>query len=139
ARDAWRGPPDQGGDQPRHRRQEGARALSGGGGAGAGRHAGAHRGADRPLHRRALFLGWPRTGAEPRACALRGAAMIGWWFAPAPPERLATLRIAIGLFATLYVLVRLPHFASFAALSPEAFRPVGPCVVLAAPLPPFAT
>lgn len=65
--------------------------------------------------------------------------MIGWWFAPAPPERLATLRIAIGLFATLYVLVRLPHFASFAALSPEAFRPVGPCVVLAAPLPPFAT
>lgn len=66
-------------------------------------------------------------------------ALSRWWFHPAPPERLATLRIAIGLFAWIYLIVRLPHFASFASMAPAAFRPVGPVSILSAPLPAGAT
>jgi hypothetical protein len=66
-------------------------------------------------------------------------ALSRWWFFQAPPERLATLRIAIGLFAWIYLIARLPHFASFSAMSPSAFRPVGPVGILVAPLPAWST
>lgn len=59
-----------------------------------------------------------------------------WWFAPAPAERLAALRILIGGYALVYVLVRLPEFAAVARYGRHHFHPVGVTRVLDAPLPP---
>ena len=60
------------------------------------------------------------------------------WMAPLPKERLATLRIMVGLFATAYVTVRLAHFGDFTRLAD--FRPIGVvALALTAPLPPSAT
>lgn len=58
-----------------------------------------------------------------------------WWFAPAPPERLAALRIAIGGFAVIWVIARLPEVWSVAHLPAAEFAPVGVIRVLGAPLP----
>jgi hypothetical protein len=44
---------------------------------------------------------------------------------PAPPERLAAVRVLVGLFAQVYLTVRLPHILSFAALPARHFRPIG--------------
>ncbi|MEM9875657.1 MAG: hypothetical protein AAF928_12230, partial [Myxococcota bacterium] len=64
----------------------------------------------------------------------------GWWFGPAPPQRLAGARILIGGFAFGYVVARLPHLAQFSRFDPESFRPVGPVgLLLSAPLPTSAT
>jgi hypothetical protein len=54
----------------------------------------------------------------------------------APPERLAALRIIVGLFGGIYTLVRVPGFASVARFGPKEFAPVGPVKLLSAPLPP---
>jgi hypothetical protein len=59
-----------------------------------------------------------------------------WWFAPAPAERLAALRILIGGYALLYVAVRLPEFVGVARYSPRNFHPIGVVRVLDAPLAP---
>jgi len=48
-----------------------------------------------------------------------------WLFAPAPAERLAVLRILVGLFAVVYLVVRLPAFLALADAPGGAFRPVG--------------
>jgi len=61
-----------------------------------------------------------------------------WWFAPAPPERLAALRIAIGGFAVLWMIARLPEVVSVARLPAAVFAPVGVIRVLGAPLPMIA-
>jgi hypothetical protein len=61
-----------------------------------------------------------------------------WWFAPAPPERLAALRIAIGGFAVLWMIARLPEVVSVARLPAAVFAPVGVIRVLGAPLPVIA-
>jgi hypothetical protein len=58
-----------------------------------------------------------------------------WLFRPAPPTRLATLRIAIGAYAVLFLLLRAPSFWSAAALPNRQFEPVGPLVWLPEPLP----
>jgi hypothetical protein len=61
-----------------------------------------------------------------------------WWFAAAPAERLAALRILIGGYALVYVVARLPELASVARYGAHQFRPIGIVRVLDAPLPPSA-
>ena len=58
-----------------------------------------------------------------------------WWFAPAPAARLAAVRILVGTYALVYVLVRLPELAAVAHLPARDFEPVGVTRVLVAPLP----
>ena len=58
-----------------------------------------------------------------------------WWFAPAPAERLAALRIAIGAFALVYLIARLHELVAVSRLPPDAFAPVGVVRILGAPLP----
>jgi HTTM domain len=59
----------------------------------------------------------------------------GWLFSAAPPERLAVLRILVGAFSVVYLLVRLPAFLALADTSAERFDPVGVLVLLDGPLP----
>ncbi len=61
-----------------------------------------------------------------------------WWFAPAPPERLAALRIAIGGFAVVWTVARLPELLAVARLPASQLVPVGATRLLAAPLPVIA-
>lgn len=56
-------------------------------------------------------------------------------FAPAPAERLAALRIVLGLAAWIYAVVRVADIVSVARLPTWQFKPVGPVALLAAPLP----
>ena len=58
-----------------------------------------------------------------------------WWFAPAPPERLAALRIAVGGFAVIWMIARLPEVIAVARLPATELAPVGVIRVLDAPLP----
>lgn len=58
-----------------------------------------------------------------------------WWFAPAPPERLAALRIAIGGFAAIWVAARLPELVAVARLPASQLAPVGVIRAIGAPLP----
>jgi hypothetical protein len=55
--------------------------------------------------------------------------------APAPPERLALLRLATGAFAVIFLLARAPALVRFDHFRPEQFVPAGPVALLAAPLP----
>jgi len=59
-----------------------------------------------------------------------------WWFAPAPAERLAALRIAIGVYALVYVVGRFGELQAIARLPAAQFRPVGVVRVVGAPLGP---
>lgn len=65
--------------------------------------------------------------------------VLGWWYCPAPPQRLALLRILIGSFGLVYLLVRSPSLLSVLEFSPEHFEPVGVVALLSAPLPAWAT
>lgn len=59
-----------------------------------------------------------------------------WWFAPAPAERLAALRILIGAFAVGWLAARLSELWTLSGLSRGEFAPVGVIRVIHAPLPP---
>ena len=61
-----------------------------------------------------------------------------WWLAPAPPERLAALRMLVGAYALVYVAVRLGELHAVAWLPAAQLRPVGAARVLSAPIPPAA-
>lgn len=74
-----------------------------------------------------------------RAIRRAARAVAAWWFAPAPAERLAALRLLIGGFALVYVALRLGEFHAVASLPASQFAPVGVTRVLAAPLPLAAT
>ncbi|NVB84098.1 MAG: HTTM domain-containing protein [Kofleriaceae bacterium] len=63
-------------------------------------------------------------------------ALARWWFAPAPAQRLAALRILIGGYALVYVVGRLPEIATLSRYGASQFRPVGVVRLLDAPLPP---
>jgi hypothetical protein len=58
-----------------------------------------------------------------------------WWFAPAPVERLAALRILIGGYALIYVAARLPELLGVARYGRSNFHPIGIVRALDAPLP----
>ncbi|HEY6034690.1 MAG TPA: HTTM domain-containing protein [Kofleriaceae bacterium] len=62
------------------------------------------------------------------------ARLRAWWFAPAPAERLALLRIAIGAYATIYVLARSGELIASAQLHAGSFAPVGVVRIVAAPV-----
>src|SRR4029077_2497715 len=84
---------------------------------------------------------------EARARSLSGAAAcwecaVKWlraldarFLAPAPAERLATVRFLTGAFACGYLLARAPVLADFRR-APGVFRPVGLAAWLHAPFPP---
>ncbi len=59
-----------------------------------------------------------------------------WWFAPAPAERLAAVRIVIGTFALCWVGGRLMETYAVAQLGKTQFHPTGVVQLLDAPLPP---
>ncbi len=57
-----------------------------------------------------------------------------FWMAHAPPERLAMLRILVGGYAFVYLVVRTPHLLSYSTVDPFWFEPVGVVSVLPRPL-----
>lgn len=63
------------------------------------------------------------------------ARLDGFFRAPAPPARLALVRILVGLFGIIWIAVQLPAFARLAASPPGVFSPVGPLAPLGSPLP----
>lgn len=68
-----------------------------------------------------------------------GAAWAGLerrFLAPAPPERLAVLRVLVGAYGLGFLLVRLPHLLAVARADDDRFAPVGPLAWLAEPVPP---
>ena len=61
--------------------------------------------------------------------------LLAWWYSPAPAARLALLRIAVGCFATYYLITRLRPLSNVASLQRWEFAPVGVVRLLAQPLP----
>jgi uncharacterized membrane protein YphA (DoxX/SURF4 family) len=60
------------------------------------------------------------------------------FFAPAPAERLAALRVLIGTFGVVYLAARSVHIANVARLPTGRFEPVGVITVLDEPAPLWA-
>ncbi|GAB4569531.1 MAG: hypothetical protein Tsb0020_23720 [Haliangiales bacterium] len=68
-----------------------------------------------------------------------GGVIDRYWMAPMPAKRLAALRIAIGGFALLYLVFRLPYWLSYAHFDPYQYQPVGLLAwLLPKPLVPLA-
>lgn len=61
-----------------------------------------------------------------------------FWRDVAPPERLGMLRVIVGGYALVYLLVRSPHLLSYADYPPAMFQPVGIATFAPGPLVPFA-
>lgn len=66
------------------------------------------------------------------------AALDRRFLAPLPATRLAALRVLVGLFGTVYVVVRTPYILDVAGLPPSRFEPVGIARLLDEPLPLWA-
>lgn len=59
-----------------------------------------------------------------------------WLLPPAPAARLGAVRLIVGLYAAVYLAVRLPHSIALASFHPSHFAPVGVVRLLASgPLP----
>jgi hypothetical protein len=56
------------------------------------------------------------------------------WFAPAPAERLAAMRILVGGFALIYLVVQLPLWLGDGQFARRDFHPLGPLGFLDEPL-----
>lgn len=54
---------------------------------------------------------------------------------PLPPERLALVRILVGLFGLIYLMVRIPAFVRLGSMPARDFDPVGPLMMLPGPVP----
>jgi hypothetical protein len=63
-------------------------------------------------------------------------AIDGYFYAPAPPERLALLRIAVGTFSLVYLIARFRAITSVAKFQPAEFAPIGVVRWLSHPVPP---
>lgn len=61
--------------------------------------------------------------------------LLAWWSPPAPAVRLAVMRLAVGGYALLYVLLRAPNLLSATQFHEGEFHPVGVARLLSAPLP----
>jgi hypothetical protein len=61
------------------------------------------------------------------------AGLAGRWFRPIPAERIGLLRIAIGGYAVLYLLLRFANLNSYGSFEQGQFEPVGPVVLLGEP------
>lgn len=64
---------------------------------------------------------------------MRTVALSAWFFAPAPPERLATLRILVGGYALVYLAVRSGYLLELTGLPPSRFEPVGVLGLMGSP------
>ncbi|AQG78635.1 hypothetical protein [Spirosoma montaniterrae] len=60
-----------------------------------------------------------------------------FWFAEAPAERLAALRIVLGLFTLGYLLPRIGMYREMSQQTADLFEPIGAVSWLTAPLPPL--
>lgn len=58
-----------------------------------------------------------------------------FYYASASAERLAAVRILVGAFAVIYLLLTAPSFLRVSGFAPQDFDPVGPLTWLAEPLP----
>ncbi len=78
----------------------------------------------------------PNEKDEPNKLIKSGAwaRFDAFWRPPMLPQRLASLRILIGLFATVYLSARLVYFADYSKLPLARFKPVGVVSLLDAPL-----
>jgi hypothetical protein len=56
-------------------------------------------------------------------------------FAPSPAERIAAVRVLVGVFGTIYVIARTPYVLDVSRLPAGRFEPVGVATVLDEPLP----
>ncbi|TPV93079.1 MAG: hypothetical protein B7733_22375 [Myxococcales bacterium FL481] len=77
-----------------------------------------------------------RPGQRPSLVARGLAPVLAWWFSPFPALRLARLRMALGAFATIYLLVRVPSLVATTTMSASAFEPIGPLWWLEHPVAP---
>jgi hypothetical protein len=68
------------------------------------------------------------------ALAAMARRIDGWFYAPMPRERLALLRILIGIYTWIYLVSRGAHLNRVTAYATSAFVPVGPVSVLSEPL-----
>ena len=59
-----------------------------------------------------------------------------FWRRPMPANRLATLRVLVGLFGCIYLVIRAPHLLSYALDDVDRFRPVGVIRLGGAPILP---
>jgi hypothetical protein len=57
-----------------------------------------------------------------------------YWYASVPAERLAVLRIAVGLYGVLYLLIRAASLTSVVRFPPTEFEPIGVVRMLEQPL-----
>ncbi|MPZ23948.1 MAG: hypothetical protein GEU28_10490 [Dehalococcoidia bacterium] len=57
------------------------------------------------------------------------------WFQPVPAARLALLRVAVGAYAVVYLVVRFSNLVSYAGFEANQFEPVGPVAALSEPVP----
>ena len=64
-----------------------------------------------------------------------GTRVDSWLQGAAPPDRLASFRVLVGGFATLYLVVRAPVMLSVRDRTPREFDPVGPLWFLDGPIP----
>ena len=58
-----------------------------------------------------------------------------WWFAPVPAERLAAMRVLVGLFAVVYLVSLAIPLWRLSEMPARSFAPVGVLRLLDAPLP----
>lgn len=65
-------------------------------------------------------------------------AIDSWWMAPAPAERLATLRLLIGCYALVHLATQVRQLWSFRHFDAAHFAPVGLATLLDRPLEPWA-
>lgn len=70
-----------------------------------------------------------------RGLRARLLLFLGRLWVAAPPERLAAVRILVGLFAVAYFSIRLPHMLSYIGFPDRQWRPVGPLWLLGRPPP----
>lgn len=63
------------------------------------------------------------------------ARLVDRMWQPAPAERLAAVRVLVGLFAQIYMTVRLPHLLGLAELGEGQFQPIGVLWLLERPPP----
>ncbi len=62
-------------------------------------------------------------------------ALARYWFFAAPAQRLAMLRLLIGLFCLAYLLTQFARLSSYQHLARDQFQPIGVAAFLSEPLP----
>jgi Vitamin K-dependent gamma-carboxylase len=66
----------------------------------------------------------PPSGRRPIRDRVLGSPILGGW-ASTPAERLAAVRLLVGIFAQLYLTIRLPHLLGYVDFPARQFQPIG--------------